>query len=124
MRHFPLYLTFTIALTGASTHADPFVLPESDDTVRCMAIGCAPGDYERYPEYIPLPAELPVLDRFHPEPPVHVGPLVDLEPIVLPLTEDDVRQDFQRVIRDHANGDATLEQVEAAYKRLLPYQQR
>ncbi len=63
MRTLTLSVSLSLALSAVAAGADP--APQygwstsGDDTVRCMAIGCAPGDYERYPEYAPQPIEDP-----------------------------------------------------------------
>ena len=100
--------------------------PSGDDTVRCMAIGCAEGDYERYPEYAPerepIEEEQPfdltaeILKRLESQP-----PLERAQPQPLPQSEDEARDAYYRAIRMHADGAASIEDVEAAYGHLLPY---
>ncbi len=97
-----------------------------EDGYRCMAIGCAEGDYERYPEYAPelevieeeeRPFDLTgeILKRLDQEPPVRP------EPRPLPQSEDEARDAFYRTVRMHADGAASIEDVEAAYGHLIPY---
>ena len=40
---------------------------------------------------------------------------------VKPVTERDARDAYWKALRQHANGKGTIEQVEAAYRELLPY---
>lgn len=125
MRYIPLTLTLTAALVTGAAQADPLAhidWPQADDTVHCLAIGCAETDEWQLPEFTPEP--------FVPQPgyhwPVESGeaaiPNVRLAPIALPQMEDEVRADYYRALRSHADGKGTIEQVEEAYQRLLPYQ--
>ena len=124
MRHFSLTLTLTAALASGVAQADPLAhieWPQADDTVHCLAIGCAETEEWQIPEFAPPP--------FVPEPAYHWPmergeadiPNIHLEPIALLQMEDEVRADYHRALRDHADGKGTIEHVEEAYQRLLPY---
>ena len=109
-----------------------------DDTMRCMAIGCAEGDYERYPEYAPVPGDqtspypvgYPNLEVIEEETPTRdltreILEVLDREPAArpapVPASEDEARASFYQTLRRHADGRGTIEEVEAAYRHLLPY---
>ena len=57
MKKLSISISLTLALSAGLASAEPFPTDgwshSGDDTVRCMAIGCDPSDYERYPEYAP-----------------------------------------------------------------------
>jgi hypothetical protein len=123
---------------------------DDDDVYTCAAIGCREGDYERYPEYAPQPIDAadpdpeaepapysePAPDREGIGVPHRYDPTADIlkrladEPLPAlsrgapreePASEDRARQGFYRAIREHADGAGSLEEVEAAYRHLLPY---
>lgn len=118
MRTLTLSVSLTLALSAGLATAESTAhfgwTNTGDDTVRCMAIGCAPGDYERYPEYAPEPVEVPKWGE----------PLAPQQPY-LPVTPDHGRHapeigELLRQLQQRSYGKSTAEQVEDAFRRLQP----
>ena len=100
-----------------------------DDSVSCMAAYCTNPVYKpdvstyasetRYE----LPSKetadiIKGLDTYHDKEDVVVkDPRVPAKP----TTERDARDAYWKALRQHANGSGTIEEVESAYRELLPY---
>ena len=109
----------------------PVELPEyagvvgADDTVRCMALYCTdPQPEAAYPEKTVIE---PGTDYGLEIPPQEISDLIkDLETSPREVTpaqasERDARDAYWRALRAHAEGAGSIEEVESAYKHLLPY---
>ncbi|NKB99250.1 MAG: hypothetical protein GKR90_12255 [Pseudomonadales bacterium] len=104
---------------------------ETSDDVSCMALYCQkPGGLahresgntsERGVELVELPSRrapnADVLDRLKYDIDL---PAAQPRPQP-PASEDDARSEFYKALHRHADGAGTIEDVEAAYKHLLPY---
>lgn len=102
-----------------------------DDTVTCMALYCTEPQLEPVESDAPYPGktdyEIPTkeiadilknLDSFQSKDDIVVkDPGVPAKP----TTERGARDAYWKALRQHANGSGTIEQVESAYRELLPY---
>ena len=124
----PAFMPLHEYSTGSSTDEyGSYRSLREHDTVSCMALGC-PGSRYGYGEVVDrtrvveLPgrpsAEAELSRRLKDD---EVAELPRAEPRAKPKNEQAARDEFYRRLHRHADGRGTLEEVEDAYRDLLPY---